>query len=247
MAKRRARQAVQLELPLQKRTWGGARAGAGRKPGTGRRNVRHRPRETHALRHPLHVVMRSRFSPLRSPFLFATVRRALARATHARESFRVLHFSVQDDHLHLIVEASTKSDLSRGMQGLAVRLARAINRLTFRRGKLWSDRFFARALETPREVRNALAYVLNNFRKHHAKGAARIDPYSSAPYFSGFRELRGSAPCELPASSTLPLAPLRVAPAKPNEIPISPAKTWLARTGWRRAGTITFSTRPQTL
>ena len=126
-ARSRAR-VVQLELPLQ-RGWGGLRAGAGRKMKVpGRKNVAHRARETHRRAHPVHVVLRSRVRSLRSQFLFPTVRRALGRANRAREDFRILHFSVQADHLHLIVEADTQPALSRGVQGLAVRIARARSR-----------------------------------------------------------------------------------------------------------------------
>ncbi|HEY4157661.1 MAG TPA: hypothetical protein VGM29_06170, partial [Polyangiaceae bacterium] len=98
-------------------TWGGRRAGAGRKPAPGRARVRHAARPKHAHAHPVHVVLRSKFRPLRSQFTFPTVELALARATRARLGFRVVHFSVQHDHLHLIVEASSKRALSRGMQG----------------------------------------------------------------------------------------------------------------------------------
>ena len=236
---------VQLALnlaPSKPKGRGGFREGAGRKPGTGRRAVRHRVRELHSAAHPVHVVLRSTFKPLRSQFVFPTVRKALAKATRARKDFRITQFSVQGDHLHLIVEAATVSALSRGMQGLAIRVARAVNRLLSRTGKVWAGRFFSRELCSPRVVRNALAYVLNNFKKHRAAGAALIDPYSSAPYFNGFRELRGSAPCELRTNRMLPLAPRGVAPPEESqEIPIVAAKTWLSGKGWRRAGPIRFS------
>jgi REP element-mobilizing transposase RayT len=190
----------------------------------------------------VHVVLRARFKSLRTQFVFPTVRQALAEATRARAGFRVLQFSVQGDHVHLIVEASGKSALSRGMQGLAIRVARQVNRLVSRRGKLWAGRFFARDLASPRAVKNALAYVLNNFRKHASRGAARIDPYSSAPYFDGFRELRGRPPCELEEQSALPLTPRGVPPPKKqSDVPIVGARTWLAARGWRRAGLIAFS------
>jgi hypothetical protein len=128
------------------------------------------------------------------------------------------------------------------MQGLAIRVARQVNRLVSRRGKLWAGRFFARDLASPRAVKNALAYVLNNFRKHASRGAARIDPYSSAPYFDGFRELRGRPPCELEEQSALPLTPRGVPPPKKqSDVPIVGARTWLAARGWRRAGLIAFS------
>jgi hypothetical protein len=68
----------------------------------------------------------------------------------------VVHFSFQENHAHLIVEADDKSSLSRGLNGLSVRLARAYNRVLGRRGRLWAERFHARALRTPREMRRAL-------------------------------------------------------------------------------------------
>ncbi len=245
-ASKKRRRTVQLDLPTARSSKppgrGGFREGAGRKPGKGRRSVRHRVREAHSSLHPVHVVLRSKFKPLRCQFVFPTIRKALAKATRARRDFRITQFSVQGDHVHLIVEADSKSALSRGMQGLAIRVARAVNALVGRAGKVWADRFFSRDLKSPRVVRNALAYVLNNFRKHRAAGASLIDPYSSAPYFSGFRGLAGRAPYELQASRMLPLAPRGVAPPEKSEDPpIVGARTWLAEKGWRRGGVIAFS------
>src|SRR5450755_2321169 len=224
----RKRRLAQLDLPFEARAK--ARSRAGRKPAQGRRNVRHRVRQAHSSSHPLHVVLRSKFRPLRSRFVFPTLCKALAKATRARAGFRIVQFSVQSDHLHLIVEAKDKVTLSRGMQGLAIRVARAVNKLAVRRGKVWADRFFSRALTSPRALKNALGYVLNNFRKHRAGGGARIDPFSSAPYFDGFRELRGRAPCDVNARSDLPLHPRGVPPPQcKTELPIVTAKTWLGR------------------
>ncbi len=195
---------MQLELPLPN-TWGGRRAGAGRKQITvGRKNVSHRTREKHVRTHPVHVVLRSKVRSLRSQHLFPTVRHALARATRAPDDFRIVQFSVQADHVHLIVEADTKGALSRGMQGLGVRVARAVNGLLFRRGALWSDRYYARALTSPRAVRHAVRYVLNNFRKHGEQVRGDRDPCSSAVY-----EIRRSDARE--------------------PVPISAPKTWLGR------------------
>jgi REP element-mobilizing transposase RayT len=244
VSRRKRKLPVQLDLAFEVRAK--ARRRAGRKPGEGRGFVRHRVREAHTATHPVHVVLRSKFRPLRSQFVFPTLRSALAKAARAHEGFRIVQFSVQHDHLHLIVEGRDKTTLSRGMQGLAIRVARQVNRLVNRRGKLWADRFFSRALSSPRAVKHALAYVLNNFRKHatQAARAFRIDPYSSAPYFKGFRELRGRAPCELAPSRSLPLVPPGVSPPEtPAEVPIVPAKTWFAQCGWRRAGLIAFTER----
>ncbi len=240
----RRKRPVQLALPMP----GAAkkREGARRGPKPGPRGlVRHRAREASSPLHPLHVVMRSKFRSLRTQFVFPTLRQALADATRARADFRITQFSVQGDHVHLLVEAGSKQALSRGMQGLAIRIARRVNRLVSRSGKLWADRFFSRALTSPRSVRNALAYVLNNFRKHRALGGAQIDPYSSAPYFAGFRELRGKPPWDLPRTRRLPITPQGVPPPVfDDELPVLEACTWLASVGWRKAGLVPIAKAP---
>ena len=135
----------------------------------------------------------------------------------------MLQFSVQADHLHLLVEADGSDALSRGMQGFAIRAAKAVNRTLRRKGQVWADRFHARALRTPREVRNALVYVLNNVRKH-VPGARGFDARSSAPWFSGWRS---------------PMRP------SPGAAPVVPPRTWLARVGWQRGGRIHPDERPR--
>lgn len=219
-----ARHPLQLPLPTP-RTWGGKRAGAGRKPAPGRRpGVRHRPRGAHVAAHPVHVTLRAVASLrcLRSTRAFPAVRRALTATSRA--TFRILEFSVQDDHIHLIAEAEDGRALSSGVRGLAIRLARRINRVLGRRGQVWADRYHARALTTPRAVRHALVYVLMNVRKHGHPDTA-IDPCSSAPWFGGWR----------------------VVPARAGEMgqaPVAAARTWLARVGWRRHGLIGLDERP---
>src|SRR5688572_7554453 len=106
----------QLELPV--RTWGGKRRGAGRKPARGRPGVPHVARPEHTRRHPLHVTLRAerRLASLRKHTVFLEVRRAISGAS--RDWFRILHFSVQSDHIHLVVEATGKKSLSSGAAGL---------------------------------------------------------------------------------------------------------------------------------
>jgi hypothetical protein len=139
----------------------------------------------------------------------------------SRERFRVLHFSVQRDHLHLVVEADEPTGLARGIQGLAIRVAKAVNRALGRRGRVWGDRFHARALATPREVRNAFVYVLANWKKHVPR-ARGLDPCSSAAWFTGWRHV-----------------------AAAEHGPVAMARTWLARVGWRRYGPIVECERPR--
>jgi len=221
-----ARRALQLSLPTPP-TWGGRRAGAGRKPTPGRRpGVPHRIRPQHQAAHPAHVTLRTTDAVrcLRAGRVFPSLRRALAAASHS--GFRIIQYSVQNDHIHLIIEADDGGLLSSGMRGLAIRLARAVNRALGRRGSVWDDRYHARALATPRAVRHALVYVLMNFKKHET-AVGEIDPCSSAAWFDAWR--RGPAAHEPPWSS-----------------PVARARTWLATVGWRRHGLIDVEERPRT-
>ena len=218
-----ARALQQLSFPAP-RTWGGRRAGAGRKRAQGRRpGVAHCARPPHSAAHPVHVTLRTGHTVrcLRAGRVFPAVLRALAAASH--EGFRILHFSVQDDHLHLIVEADDTRALGRGLRGLAIRVARALNRALGRRGRVWGDRYHARALTTPREVRHCLVYVLRN-RSKHCEGERGLDPCASAMYFDGWRQ---------------PVGPVPPAP------PVVRARTWLAAIGWRQFGLLDIDERPR--
>ena len=216
------------QLEIEFSSWGGARDGAGRKRRAGARpSVPHRRRERHAKAHPVHVTLRAMrgLPPFREGVLFRELRRRLAaanRAADARGAFRVVHFSVQNDHLHLLVEADDARALARGVQGLAIRLARGLNGLLGRRGRVWGDRFHSRELTSPRAVRNALVYVLMNAKKHAALGASGLDPMSSVRGFDGL-----SRPCV----------------GDPE--PVRPARTWLGSVGWRRHGLIRPDERPR--
>jgi REP element-mobilizing transposase RayT len=162
---------------------------------------------------------------LRSRRALDAIETALAGARTWRE-FRVVHFSMQGDHLHFIVEADGNRALSEGMQGLTVRLAKRLNRMMGRHGKVFADRFHAHVLETPSEVRNALSYVLLNHRSHLARiGAptpARLDRFSSAATFDGWK----GAPAPEPPRVT------------------SAAETWLLAAGWKRRGLLSPAELP---
>jgi REP element-mobilizing transposase RayT len=155
------------QLDLKFRTWGGRRRGAGRKPGPGGPGVPHRTRPALAARFPVHVTYRlvRGLPSARRPTLFREMRTAFA-AGRARFGGRLCHFNVQGNHLHLVVEANDRDSLRRAMQGLAIRLARAINRVLGRTGKVFADRYHMRILRTPAEVRNALHYVVENCWEH---------------------------------------------------------------------------------
>jgi putative transposase len=158
---------------------------------------------------------------------FTAIKDAI-RAASSKEAFRIVCFSVQHNHLHLIVEATNEVALSRGMQGLAIRVARAINRVLHRGGKVFGDRYHRHDLASPRETRAAIAYVLQNYRKHAAQRGERCgrgwtDPCSSARWFDGWsREvLRSNEPS-----------------------PVAEPKTWFFAKGWQIHGLISPDETP---
>jgi REP element-mobilizing transposase RayT len=206
--------------------WGGKRKHAGRRRAKGVWGpVSHAARPTHQTCHPVHVTLRALavVGSLRECPVFNALFDALAAASNA--AFRVAHFSIQGNHLHLIVEAHDREALIRGIQGLAIRTARAINRGAGHKGKVWADRYHARELKTPREVRNALVYVLHNWKKT-VRGADCLDPCATGYWFDGWKGPR----------------PLWSLTAQAS--PVHAARTWLLTTGWRRHGLIGFDERP---
>lgn len=188
----RRRGPAQLSLPLAARLgWGGARAGAGRKPGK-RPPVPHRPRGDVVERHPAHVTVRLRsgLPSLRSVRVVREIERSF-RAASDRGDFRLVHYALLSNHAHFMVEASNASALARGMKAISSRLARAVNRVFGLHGPVVAERFHLRVLRTPLEVRRALAYVLLNARRHTAGGGrtSRIDPASSGRWFDGWKRV----------------------------------------------------------
>jgi REP element-mobilizing transposase RayT len=180
--------------------------------------------------------MRQGIPSRRSERLVRELRHSLAAACE-RGEFRVAHYSIQRDHAHLIVEARGREALARGMKCIAARLARAVNRVFARSGPVLDGRFHHRVLRTPREVRNALAYVLLNARRHFAKRSGgrrppvRLDAASSARWFDGWKQAWRAR-----------LGPPVEEPGAPREV--AAAHTWLLRVGWRRHGLVDPSEVP---
>ena len=174
--------ASQLVLPL--RSHGGRRPGAGRKPRGAKPLVSHAPRPRFEKALPVLVTLRfaGHVWNLRSARCYRLIRRAF-ESSRGRFGMRLIEFSVLGNHLHLIVEADGSESLSRGIQGLSIRIAKALNRLMDGRGRVFADHYHERLLTTPTELVNAIAYVLGNAAHHY--GEKHRDPYSSA----GAREL----------------------------------------------------------
>jgi REP element-mobilizing transposase RayT len=202
--------------------WGGARRNAGAKPKGEKPGVSHRTRAPLASRFPVRITMKLRpgVPSLRHGRAHAVVLQAFA-AMRELEDFRLVQYSVQSNHLHLICEALDRRELIRGVQSLAIRIAKRLNALWRRAGKLFADRYHDRILRTPREVRNALAYVLHNARKHGVLADhAGPDPCSSGRWFDGWVNWNS---------------------ADSRDSPVARAKTWLLSIGWLQHGRLEHS------
>jgi REP element-mobilizing transposase RayT len=179
---------------------------------------------------PAHVTLRllPELLSLRTVRVVREIGQTFARGCE-RSEFRLVHYSLQGNHAHFIVEARDQHALGRGMKSIGARVARAVNRVMGRSGPVLADRYHFRLLPTPKEVRNALRYVLLNTRRHTATVTKKIakavglDPASSARWFEGWKR---KAPLPAGAASA----------AAHDPPPVARARTWLLTTGWRRHG-----------
>jgi len=236
MGKERKRH-VQQDLPFKQR--GGPRKGAGRPPKGSRSSERHKEREELAPNSILLVTLRadSEVGNLRRAAGYHAVRRGLYAIIENCEHFRIAHVSIQSNHIHLIVEADSSKDLAKGIQGFCISTAKHLNASIIdasgerRRGRVFSDRYHANLLGGPRQVRNALAYVLGNWRRHgedRRDPARKIDPYSSGVVFAGWLELEDAVEVGRWFLDRIPRGYIPLSVAFP--------RTWLLRVGWKKSG-----------
>lgn len=214
---------------------GGYRPNAGRKPNCQRAGASHAARPAVNPRHPQHVTLRVTPSVgwLRRLDMYEAVRNALRAVLPRVAEFRIVHFSLQNTHVHLIVEASGQKQLANGMRAFQISAAKRINAVYSRRrriehrGRVFTDRYHAEDLGSVRQVRNALAYVINNWRRHRDDAGTyrllggRLDPYASGLAFAGWRDALRAGAGVLPKDYEPP--------------PMSDPRTWLLNEGWKRA------------
>ena len=219
---------------------GGKREGAGRPPKGERAGTSHARRPAVKPSIPLHVVLRvaKAVKNLRKRDMYRALREStIVVAKH--EDVRIVHVSIQRNHVHLLVEADSKTALAKGMKAFQVSAAKKINRLLprvdgrRRRGAVFPDRYHMEAITNRRQARHALAYVLNNWRKHGEHRAPelrgfRVDPFSTAVLFQDWKggALRWTYPPEY------------------EPLVVWPARSWLLTTGWRTYGLIGVSEVP---
>ena len=223
---------------------GGKRRGAGRPPEGERSGSPHRERPFHDARYPVHVVLRAvrAVGNLRRRCVYHAIRKA-TRTTARRENFRIVHLSIQHDHVHLLVEANDKVALASGMQGFQISAAKHLNAAISkersgppRRGTVFPDRYHPVVITSPTQARHALSYVINNWRKHQEDRSATtrgwiIDWFSSASLFRDWQEHGGETV-------------LLERPPNYDPLLVHLPKTWLLSAGWKICGPISHRAVP---
>ena len=222
----------------------------GRPPRGSRSSERHKKREAFRASEPVHVTLRvvEGVGRLRTRAVYRAVREAML-VSYRREDCRIVHLSVQGNHVHLLVEAENRMALAAGMKAFEISAAKHINAAVSRAGSWWerrrkrvkpkrrkgqvfADRYHVEIIRTPRQARNALTYVLNNWRKHreHRADVARtwlIDPYSTGWSFDGWKEREDHPFVWKLRASYQPIMSWR-------------PRTWLLSEGWRRHGLVSI-------
>ncbi len=173
---------------------------------------------------PVHITLKLRkgVANLRSREVFAGFKISARGA--ARFDFKIIHFSIQADHVHVVAEAASNKALAQGMRSFGGRLGKWVRRIVGGVGPVFAGRYHVNVLANPTKMKNALAYVLQN-HAHHRKVLKHLDEFSSAVYFSQWRQLFGFT-----------AGPLLVDHRRAADLPdyLSAPRSWLARDGWMR-------------
>ena len=224
----------------------------GRPPNGKRAGSPHKARPELEARWPVHVVLRVHpdFENMRRRHFYQALREATIAvalrelAFDANNTFRIVHISIQRNHVHMLVEAANKSALSRGMQSFQISAAKHVNRVYSehaglerrRRGSVFPDRFHQEIIKSPRQARRALAYVLNNWRKHREDRPRwaqswKVDPFSTGVLFPAWKERADDVTHFRWPTTYEPLV-------------VYVPQTWLLRLGWQKHGLISFHEVP---
>ncbi|HUQ03943.1 MAG TPA: hypothetical protein VM261_15705 [Kofleriaceae bacterium] len=220
---------------------GGPREGAGRKPKNGKKaGVSHLRRPVQSRHVPLHITIRlcDGLPTMRRRRGYQLAQRAMLLANRFEEA-RLCHISIQRNHLHLIIEADDHAALTRAMRSFGVSLAKNVSAALGGRRRVFADRYHIEKLQTPSQVRNALAYVLGNWRKHGedrdiSGPPPRMDRFSTGPYFTGWDT---GPPPQVIRFDALPFP-------EDGPLPIRFPTSYLLRQGWQKHGLISPWHRP---
>lgn len=161
--------------------------GAGRKA-IHDKGIRHIERELITKETVLHLTLKIKKekSSLKNKFILKTLQNSIKKARLL--GLKVLQYTLEYDHVHLLVEASNNISLGKGMQSLGISFSKGINKIKGQKGSVFKTRYHFRKLKTPQEIKNALSYILGNGIKHK-EAFSILSPYNSLSSVRDFKNL----------------------------------------------------------
>lgn len=140
--------------------------------------IRHTKRPDLTRPSSLHLTVKIEKSKanLKNKNVLAILKKAIFNAR--RQGLKVIHYSLEYDHIHLIIEADNNRTLGKGMQAFGVTLAKAINRMRKVKGQVYKHRYHFRQITSSRQLKNVMTYIFNNGVKHKTSATA-LSPFNS--------------------------------------------------------------------
>jgi REP element-mobilizing transposase RayT len=177
--KRKIRKHTQLSLTNPK--------GAGRKA-IHDKGIRHIEREVIKKDTVLHLTLKieKNKANLKNKSILKALQQSIKKARLL--GLKVIQYTLEYDHVHLLVESSDKISLGKGMQSLGISFSKKINKIKKQNGKVFKTRYHFRKLSTPREIKNVLNYILGNGVKHK-ESSSIVSPFNSLSVITAFDKL----------------------------------------------------------
>lgn len=142
------------------------------------RAIRHteRPKFKNARSLHLTIKVRENKADIKSIKLLKALHHAIKRARLMK--LKIIHYTLEYNHVHLLVEADTHHALHRGMQAFGISFSKAINKTKRLKGTVYKHRYHFRQICSSRELKNVLHYIFHNGIKH-GRTSSLIDPFNS--------------------------------------------------------------------
>lgn len=178
---KKVRKGTQLTLSNWKR--------AGR-PAIHDKGIRHIAREIIKKSTSLHLTIKVRENKadIKNKQVLKILHYAIRRSRI--KGLRIIHYTLEYNHIHLLVEAADKQTVHQGMQSFGITFAKKINAIKRLKGTVYKHRYHLRKINSPRELKNVLYYIFNN-GIHHKRTSTVLDPYNTLPAFKSLKFLYG--------------------------------------------------------
>jgi REP element-mobilizing transposase RayT len=154
------------------------------------KGIRHISREDIKKPTSLHLTIKVRENKadIKNKQILKALHHSIKRARMKR--LKIVHYTLEYNHIHLLVEAEIKQLVHQGMQAFGISLAKKINTIKRLKGTVYKHRYHLRKINSPRDLKNVLHYIFNN-GIHHKRTSNVLDSYNSLPALKNLNHLYG--------------------------------------------------------